>query len=370
MMLHDGVIDLRSGSWLATANYAGYLAGAMGCMILPRAWPASLLVKLGLAATVVLTLGMGWYVPALWLSLRFLAGVASAVVFVYTSEWCLRRLGSLDAPEMGAVIYTGPGAGIAISGFVATATVAAHRSSAFAWLAFGLLAALLSAVVWTVFRGPNPTPSTPGRMAPSRPARAEVHGSAAEMATFTAAYGLAGFGYIITATFLPVIARETLPGSLWLDLFWPIFGLACVAGCLLSAQVPRSVDPRLSLAACYVLQAIGVVVGLFVPTLTGFVAGSVLVGMPFTAVAFFAMQDVRRLRPHQAARFMGLLTAVYGIGQIAGPALVGSLLAHTSSHARGFAISLGTACAALTLGTGLYLFMRQTWSFRRPDGTP
>ncbi len=138
----------------------------------------------------------------------------------------------------------------------------------------------------------------------------------------------------------------------------------------MSARVPRTVDPRLSLAACYVLQAIGVVIGLFVPTLAGFVAGSVLVGMPFTAAAFFAMQDVRRLRPHQAARFMGLLTAVYGIGQIAGPALVGSLLAHTSSHARGFAISLWTACAALTLGAGLYLFMRQTWPFHRPGGTP
>ncbi len=81
MMLHDGVIDLRSGSWLATANYAGYLAGAMACMILPRAWAASLLVKLGLAATVILTLAMGWYVPALWPALRFLAGVASAAVF-------------------------------------------------------------------------------------------------------------------------------------------------------------------------------------------------------------------------------------------------------------------------------------------------
>ena len=368
MMLHDGVIDLRSGSWLATANYAGYLAGAMACTILPRAWPASLLVKLGLGATVVLTLGMGWHVPALWPLLRFLAGVASAAVFVYTSEWCLRRLASLDAPEMGAVIYTGPGAGIALSGFVATATVAAHRSSAFAWLAFGLLAALLSAAVWTVFRGPNQLQPAPGRP-PSRPFRPEAHGSAAEMATFTAAYGLAGFGYIITATFLPVIARESLPASLWLDLFWPIFGLAAVAGCLLSARVPRSVDPRLTLAACYILQAIGVVIGLFVPTLAGFVAGSVLVGMPFTAVAFFAMQEVRRLRPHQAARFMGLLTAVYGIGQIAGPALVGFLLAHTASHARGFAISLWTACAALLLGAGLYVLMRQTWSFRRPART-
>ncbi|MGB6114847.1 MAG: YbfB/YjiJ family MFS transporter, partial [Comamonas sp.] len=35
MMLHDGVVDLAQGSWLATANYIGYLVGAMACSALP-----------------------------------------------------------------------------------------------------------------------------------------------------------------------------------------------------------------------------------------------------------------------------------------------------------------------------------------------
>src|SRR5690606_17785750 len=35
MMLHDGVIDIATGSWLATTNYAGYLAGALLYMALP-----------------------------------------------------------------------------------------------------------------------------------------------------------------------------------------------------------------------------------------------------------------------------------------------------------------------------------------------
>ena len=63
------------------------------------------------------------------------------------------------------------------------------------------------------------------------------------MMVFALAYGLAGFGYIITATFLPVIAREALPGSVWLDLFWPILGLAVVAGALLTTRVPSRIDP-------------------------------------------------------------------------------------------------------------------------------
>jgi hypothetical protein len=38
------------------------------------------------------------------------------------------------------------------------------------------------------------------------------------MGLLTLAYGLAGIGYIITATFLPVIAHQALAGSHWLDL--------------------------------------------------------------------------------------------------------------------------------------------------------
>ncbi|WP_348260375.1 YbfB/YjiJ family MFS transporter, partial [Salmonella enterica] len=64
MMLHDGVVTLAGGSWLATANYLGYLVGALGCMALPwvaprarQRWHAARLARWGLAATVLLTLG-------------------------------------------------------------------------------------------------------------------------------------------------------------------------------------------------------------------------------------------------------------------------------------------------------------------------
>ena len=57
-------------------------------------------------------------------------------------------------------------------------------------------------------------------------------------------YGVAGFGYIITATFLPVIARQALPGSPWPDLFWPLFGLAVIPGA--AHAVPYSAPAELA----------------------------------------------------------------------------------------------------------------------------
>ena len=35
MMLHDGAVDLHAASWLASANYLGYLAGALLCTFQP-----------------------------------------------------------------------------------------------------------------------------------------------------------------------------------------------------------------------------------------------------------------------------------------------------------------------------------------------
>ncbi|HDV8353381.1 TPA: YbfB/YjiJ family MFS transporter, partial [Burkholderia vietnamiensis] len=125
LMLADGSIGLRAGSWLASANYAGYFVGALSCAALPVA-PARM-VRFGLAATVLLTaaMGVGHLLPA-WLAVRFVAGVVSAWTFVFVSQWGLRRLAELHAPEWSGVIYAGPGVGIVLTGLIGGA-LAGHR---------------------------------------------------------------------------------------------------------------------------------------------------------------------------------------------------------------------------------------------------
>jgi hypothetical protein len=372
MMLADGAVDLAGASWLASANYLGYLLGALLCTLQPWLWrrfpglpppnsPA--LVRAGLAATSLLTLGMALQLPSLWPLLRFAAGVASAVVFIFTSGWCLAELARRDATALGGLIYTGPGGGIVASGLVASLMVNWHRSAASGWLLFGVMAAVLTAMVWPVFaRGADPIPAA----APaSGPAPAPAPGVRAEMALLTLAYGLAGFGYIITATFLPVIARQALPGSAWLDMFWPIFGVGVIVGALLATRIRFAGDLRYLLAACYVLQSIGVATSIWSPTLTGFAVGSLLLGLPFTTITFFAMQEARRLRPVSAHSFMGLLTALYGTGQIAGPPLAAALIARSAAPAQGFTLSLEIAAGALLAGALLYLELARRYPVAR-----
>jgi MFS family permease len=385
LMLHGGGLDIRHGGWLASFNYAGYFAGAVTCAAL-RVEPARM-VRAGLLLTALLTLAMGltnqfW----IWAIVRFVAGAVSAWTFVFASQWGLRRLAELDAHGWGGVIYAGPGAGIVATGLFVS--VAGGWGATADWLGFGLVAAVLSALVWRVFAAgsaakiltaaPGAT-SAPDAVSPTdRTAAASTQHTAAPAtgpaapstclgaapATGSAAtpgrrdphradafwlvllYGVPGFGYIITATFLPVIARHALPGSTWPDLFWPMFGVALMAGALGAARLPHHWDNRTLLAACYVLQAAGVALGIVWPTAGGFGLGSMLIGLPFTAITLFAMREARRLRGDHAAGLMGYATAAYGVGQIIGPLVAAPIAVHTGS----FSPALWLAAGALIVG--------------------
>jgi hypothetical protein len=261
---------------------------------------------------------------------------------------------------MGALIYVGPGLGIVASGLAASAMVALHAPAALGWLVFGVFAAVLSAAVWNVFDARAAVPASTLVSHASAAAAATPEAGGMQMALLALAYGIAGIGYIVTATFLPVIARLALPGSHWLDLFWPLFGVGVIIGALVASRL-RGGDLRLRLAACYAIQAVGVAASLVSPTLTGFALGSLLLGLPFTAITFFAMQEARRIRPLHATSLMGLLTAMWGLGQILGPPMAAALVAHSSSTAAGFERSLWIATGALLAGLALYVL--QAWIY-------
>lgn len=358
LMLADGSIGLKAGSWLASANYAGYFAGAVSCAAL-RVAPARM-VRFGLAATVLLTaaMGVGHGLPA-WLVVRFVAGVVSAWTFVFMSQWGLRRLAELHAPEWSGVIYAGPGVGIVATGLIGSAL--AGQRAAVGWLGFAALSAVLSVAIWRTFgAAPDSTaapraqampPAAASHAAPGAPAApaapAGTRSGRADAAWLVVLYGAPGFGYIITATFLPVIARAALPaGSPWPDLFWPMFGAALIVGAITAARLPGHWDNRLLLAAGCATQALGIAAGIVWPNAAGFSIGSALLGLPFTAITLFAMREARRLHGERAAGLMGYATASYGVGQILGPLVAAPLAARFGS----FTPALWVAAAALLAG--------------------
>ncbi|MBS0454959.1 MAG: YbfB/YjiJ family MFS transporter [Proteobacteria bacterium] len=347
LMLQEGKLDLQGGGVLASLNYLGYFVGALSCAAIHAR--ASAMVRIGLASTAALLLGMGLlHGFGAWGVMRAAAGVMSAWTFVFASGWGLRRLAETSAPRLGGVIYAGPGVGILLAGVLGG--VSNRWGADGTWIAYGLAAVLLSAVIWRVFDdGAHHDSPTQTAAAPASAAQDKAASSDARW--LVGLYGLAGFGYIITATFLPVIARQALPGSPWPDLFWPLFGLAVIPGAILGARLPLHWDNRLMLAGAYAMQALGVLLSVAWPTVVGFALGSLLLGLPFTAITLFAVRDARRLRGNAAAGLIGLATASYGVGQIVGPLFAAPLAQRTGS----FSVPLLVAGAALLLGSLLFV---------------
>jgi hypothetical protein len=362
IMLHEGKLDLQGGGLLASLNYLGYFVGALSCAAIRLRAP--FMVRSGLVATAALLLGMGWVHDfTAWGVLRTVAGVMSAWVFVFASGWGLRRLAETGFPTLAGVIFTGPGIGIAATGLLGG--VVGRWGSGMAWIGFGVVALVLIAVIWRIFDDGqhNAASASVGAAAAATPTPPVITSqNRSDARWLVGLYGLAGFGYIITATFLPVIARQALPGSPWPDYFWPLFGLAIVPGALIGAQAPARWDNRMLLSGTYAMQAAGVVLSVAWPTTIGFALGSLLLGLPFTALTLFAMRDARRLRGNAASGLIGYCTAAYGVGQILGPLFAAPLAQKTGS----FAIPLLAAAGVLACGSVLFFWV---WRRARSVGT-
>src|SRR5260370_8166095 len=84
MMQQEAAVSVAVGGWLASANYVGYLLGAISAVALRAR--ATTIVRASLVAIGLAAMGMGMTggFPA-WLLLRALAGVASAGALGFAS---------------------------------------------------------------------------------------------------------------------------------------------------------------------------------------------------------------------------------------------------------------------------------------------
>ena len=197
LMQRDGAIDIASGAWLAAANYAGYLAGAVAATYM-RAGARSL-IRCSLPPIAILTVAMGFTEGMrLWLLLRFLTGVLAALVLVGTSAWCLGELAKTGRPLLAGIVYAGVGAGIAIAGALCLAFSGTPIPAALLWQYLGYIAGALTMAVWLLiwFSGAQTTSSAAMATANAPTNTASEHG-------LIICYGCLGFGYILPATFIP-----------------------------------------------------------------------------------------------------------------------------------------------------------------------
>ncbi|WP_431954967.1 YbfB/YjiJ family MFS transporter [Actinacidiphila sp. bgisy167] len=347
LMQAQARLTVGAGAHLATANYVGYLAGALAGTFLPRlarstpVLRGSLLLLVASLAAMPLT-----RTTAVWLVLRLVAGAASATVFVIAVNALLGRLREHPAhlPGWG---FGGIGAGIALSGLLVLA-LRGFADWRAAWGASAALAALLSAPAWGIRT--ESAPAAPDVPAPAGRRSEEAPRTHRWFGALFASYTLEGVGYIIAGTFLVAAIDQGSPGRLG-TAAWVLAGVAAVPSAALWARLGRRWSRPDVLLAALVLQAAGIALPVVVGGPAAALASAFLFGGTFIGVSTVALAAGTHLR---FPRAVALLTAGYSVGQILGPLAVEPLVRHGYRQALVLAalVVLAAALAALVLRAG------------------
>jgi MFS family permease len=311
MQAHSG-LTLPQGGWLAAANYAGYLVGALLCVSANPSPGAA--VRAGLATVALSTLAMGvtgdfqW-----WLIWRFVAGVASALVLVGISGWALPRLALADRAHWAGWVFSGVGVGITFAGLVCFVIAVRGTAPSTGWLLLGAAATLILALTWRYFSASEAAPTAHASVRTGR--------FTADAWLLTGCYGIFGFGYIIPATYLPSLARHLFADPTVFGWTWPVFGVAAAVSTVIASLMLREVAPRRVWAISLIVMAAGVVAPVIAANAAMLVFAAVAIGGTFMVLTMAGMQEARRVAGN-APRLIAAMTAAFAIGQLLGPVVV------------------------------------------------
>ncbi|MBN8929241.1 MAG: YbfB/YjiJ family MFS transporter [Rhodospirillales bacterium] len=329
-----------SAGLIASANFVGYLAGALlAATPLPGARRTWFLGALAVGALSTILMGMVGTMPA-FLALRCVGGVASAIVLVIGSVLVLDALAAVGRSRLAPLHFAGVGVGIVVSALVVSGLEAAGQGWRALWIGAGVAAALAVPVaVWGLPAREAAAPPVPSGGAPGGVRRGPV-------AALAVCHGLFGFGYIVTATFLVAVVRASPGARAFEALVWPVVGLAAALSVLLWGRLGARIGVLPLYGAACLVEAVGVAVGGFWPTPAGALLSALLLGGTFMGITALGFSAARALAPGEERRVSALITAAFGLGQIVGPVLAGWLL----DRAGGFALPSGIAAGALVVG--------------------
>lgn len=347
-MISGVPLSAADAGFIASANFVGYLLGAV---LAAYGWAAGrerLVALLSLLATAILLAAMAATDSVtIFAVIRFLAGMASAFAMIFTSSIVLSHGVAAGNDHVQAAHFGGPGAGIALSSVMVFLIGRGFHDGPGGWHADWIGGALFCAaslvLVFVLL------PSAPARSAQAAKEPALVWNR--PMVLITLSYGLFGFGYVITATFLVTIARLSATGPFIEFLCWLIAGLTSAVSLFAWKPLVRSLGLGGVYVAALLVQAAGVLATVVLPHSAAPLIGGALFGVTFLAVTAYGLQIGRKLSPESPRRILAMMTAAFGVGQIVGPVVAGWIAERTGSFTGPTMIAAAAliVCAALVM---------------------
>ena len=313
-MIGDLGLTTGAAGFIASANYAGYLAGALLATHprLPGDRHVWLFGALFVSAATTALTGLP---SSVWIFsvLRLIGGIASAFALIFVSAIVLDRLAAGRRSTYSAIHFAGVGVGIAVSAVLVSVLGKTGIGWRGQWFASGTIA--LASLVFLALLIP--------RAPTAAPARSTVGPTANNLPRLILAYGLFGFGYVITATFIVTIVRSEaapLESSIWL-----LVGVTAAPSVAIWAWLGRRIGTVRAFAFACGIEAIGVGSSVLWLTPPGIVLAAVLLGGTFMGITALGLVAARERAGGDPRRVLAAMTAAFGAGQIIGPLFAGIL---------------------------------------------
>lgn len=365
--------------WLASVNYSGYFIGALIAMFVPQRLTWQMLISwtiISVITTMLLVLPNlslnAWYV------IRLLAGIASGVAMILSSSLVIQSFSHERRSVLSALHYAGIGVGISASAVLTWWLLTLGYHFDIIWLVAGLISLPL---LWLLYAIRPQSLISPASHSSNLQAAESNHSnqrlsiqqayrnfkrSLYEAATghtkaiilLSASYVLAGFGYITSATFLPVMATQRLTAQSYAGLLiWLVVGIFAMLSNPIWGALAKRIGESKTLMGLTLLQAFGMCLPLWFDGAIGLYGNAVILGLTFVGMVSMTLNLIKNINPAYSNLLIGLATLAYAIGQFIGPLVTVALAGQQDNF------NAGLMVAAIGLLVGLILvffFQRQT----------
>ncbi|WP_413364429.1 YbfB/YjiJ family MFS transporter [Lysinibacillus sp. 3P01SB] len=349
----DEGLTFQAGGWLASSNYIGYFAGALGAGFIYKGKKSFLLGNVLLNVASIIAMGLS-HSYIIWIVLRFIAGATGGFIFVLTSSIIMDYLASHLLTRWSGYVFSGIGIGIAISGlFVPFLEARFHWEGT--WIGLGVLSALFLAatlMLWRHIRVQN------GEKVEKTNDTNIWRGF---MLWLIIAYGLEGLGYIITGTFLVDIVYNIENLQAYASYSWVVVGVAAAPSAPFWMAMMSRFKPVSVMFIAYILQVLGIILPVLTQTAWSVLLSAFLFGCTFVGLVTLTTGYGRQLFPQQSGLVVSVLTTAYALGQIIGPLIASRVENHFNSFKAPLLFAgLVVFCAFIILVVGHFITKRST----------
>lgn len=297
--------------FIAFSNYLGYFLGSLLCTFVAfKNKQFSLLLSIFITVLSLLTLGL---LDNIWIILvaRFVGGVTSAVIFIFTTQIILTHIQTIQKKHFAGYLYSGVGVGI-VGSSILILLFSPHFHMKGLWSLLAVTSFVIGILGLYLIRAVPPIQEQP--KGKSRKTNF--------LNWLYCAYFLEGLGYIITGTFIVNVANSTPNIQFDSSIIWLIVGISAIPSCLLFIRLAEKFGYTKILTAGLLLQAIGIGLPALSITNWSFLLSAFLFGFTFMGVTALANAIVKQIN----IASIGILTSLYALGQIVGPAIAGFML--------------------------------------------